>query len=255
MDDGAELGAEVQDVAAVDRVGRPLEGVLVHVGDAVDVVAAEDGRRPGGVARHPQAGHPRGGQRPPQVEDVEAGVEDLLGVVGDGLAQLVGDGVQRLVPGDRLPAGVDPDPPLGVGPAQRDGDPAGLGQPLEAGVALGAGPAGVVGVVGVADDLVHRLVVVDVGQYPAAVHADGAGAADPAFAVGGSRPGAQNCLHPAPLAGCSGTGNARASSATGHDGSAPAPGSGPRRRRKGPGLIGYRARRERIRERIGGRQR
>ena len=196
--DRAELGPEIQDVAAVGGVGGALESVLVHVGDAVHVVSAEDGGRPCGIARHSEAGHPRRSQRAPQMEDVEAGVEDLLGVVGDGVAQMAGDLVEGLVPADRHPSRIDAHALGRVGAPKRRGDAVTVGESLEAGVSLGAGASAVVGVVGVAEDLVDHPVVVDVGQDPAPVHADRAGAAGPSVAVGGARPGAENCLHRLP---------------------------------------------------------
>ncbi|MCZ7534693.1 MAG: hypothetical protein M5T61_01320 [Acidimicrobiia bacterium] len=185
--DGAELRPDQHDVLRVLRIGDAFEGILVHVADAVDVVAAEDRGRPRRVARHAGAEDERRHHRSAQVVRVEARVHQPLRVVLNRLADLRGDLVERLFPADLLPTGIDSDAPLGIGATQRLGDAVGVAQALEARVALGARPPVIVRILRVTQDLVHDTVFIDVREDPATIEANDARRAHPA--VTERRPG------------------------------------------------------------------
>ena len=106
------------------------------------------------------------------MEVVEAGVEDLLRIVSDRVANPFRDRVERLIPADLNPLRIFTDPSLGVSPLERGRNPIWVSQAFKAGVTLGTCPAMVVGIGWISQDLVDHLVIVDVGEDSATVHAD-----------------------------------------------------------------------------------
>ncbi len=197
--DGAELRAEQHDVLRVLRIGHALEAVLVHVADAVHVVAAEDLGRPRRVPGQTGAVDERRDERSAQVEGVEGREHEALGLGLADLAQSARDLVERLVPGDLGPTGIDPGPLVGVRAAHRRRDAVGVAQALETGVTLGTGSTVVVRVGRVAEDLVDHTVVGDVGQDSATIETDRAGRPYPAVAVRRARPCSEEIgLHDVP---------------------------------------------------------